>query len=81
MRLFGSAQLALKQAWTRRARIRYLRLACERLTYPPAQLQLFPECEKEKKTSANLIAALDTIRNRFGFDAVRVGRTLNPNLS
>ncbi|MFC1812942.1 hypothetical protein ACFL03_09640 [Thermodesulfobacteriota bacterium] len=74
-RLFSAAKTALKRAWTRRVRIRHLCLVCDRLTYPPAQMELFPEHEKEKKTSDNLIAALDTIRRRFGFSAIRMGRT------
>jgi len=36
---------------------------------------LFVEDEKEKKMSDTLIFALDTIRRRFGFNAIRVGRT------
>jgi DNA polymerase-4 len=75
-RLFAAAKTALRSAWTRRVRIRHLRLICDHLTYPPAQMELFPEHEKEKKAGDNLIAALDTIRRRFGFNAIRVGRTL-----
>jgi DNA polymerase IV len=74
-RLFSAAKTALERAWTRRVRIRNLRVICDRLTYPPAQMALFPEHEKEKKAGDRLIAALDAIRRRFGFNAVRVGRT------
>jgi len=76
-RLFVVAKTALGRAWTRRIRIRHLRLMCDRLTYPPAQLELFPEHEKEKKAGDNLITALDTIRHRFGFNAIRMGRTFS----
>jgi DNA polymerase-4 len=75
-RLFVLAKSALERAWTRRAGIRYLRLICDRLTYPPAQMALFPQDEKENKMTESLIFALDTIRHRFGFNAIRVGRTL-----
>jgi len=75
-RLFAAAKTALKRAWTRRVRIRHLCLVCDRLTYPPAQMTLFPEHEKEKKTGDRLVTALDSIRRRFGFNAIRVGRTL-----
>jgi len=75
--LFAVAGPVLERAWTRRVRIRHLRLICGRLTYPPAQMGLFTEYEEEKKTSDNLIAALDTIRRCFGSDVIRVGRTLN----
>jgi DNA polymerase-4 len=75
-RLFVLAKSALERAWTRRAGIRHLRLICDRLTYPPAQMALFAEDEKENKMSDSLIFALDTVRHRFGFDAIRVGKTL-----
>jgi len=75
-RLFVLAKIALEWAWTRRVGIRHLRLICDRLTYPPAQMALFAEDEKENKMSDTLIFALDTIRHRFGFNAIRVGRRL-----
>ena len=75
-RLFVPAKIALDRAWTRRVGIRHLRLICDRLTYPPAQMALFAEDEKENKMSDTLIFALDTIRHRFGFNAIRMGRTL-----
>ena len=75
-RLFVLAKGALERAWTRRTAIRHLRLVCDRLTYPPAQMALFVQDEKENQMSNSLIFALDTIRRRFGFDAIRVGRTL-----
>jgi DNA polymerase-4 len=75
-RLFVPAKSALERAWTRRAGIRHLRLICDRLTYPPAQMALFAEDENESRMSGPLIFALDAIRRRFGFNAIRVGRTL-----
>jgi DNA polymerase-4 len=75
-RLFVPAKSALERAWTRRAGIRHLRLICDRLTYPPAQMALFAEDENESRMSGPLIFALDAIRHRFGFNAIRVGRTL-----
>jgi DNA polymerase-4 len=74
--LFASTTLALKRAWTRRIRIRNLRLVCDRLTFPPAQRALFTEDEKSHRVHSNLVAALDTIRSRFGDNAIRMGRTL-----
>ena len=73
-RLFAAAKRALERAWRRRIRIRHLRLICDRLIYPPAQIGLFSEFEEEKKTRDNLVAALDTIRRRFGFNAIYTGR-------
>jgi DNA polymerase-4 len=74
--LFVLAKRVLERAWTRRVGIRHLRLVCDRLTYPPAQIALFAQDEKENQMSDPLIFALDTIRRRFGFNAIRVGRTL-----
>jgi DNA polymerase-4 len=42
-RLFELAQGVLGRAWTRRVRIRHLRLCLDRLTFPPAQLDLFAD--------------------------------------
>ncbi len=76
-RIFAVAKLTLKRAWTRRVRLRHLRLICDNLTYPPAQMELFAEDKEEKKKSDNLITALDNIRFRFGATAICVGRTLS----
>ena len=76
-RLFAVAKTALERVWKRRVRIRHLRLICHHLTYPPAQMALFSEHEQEKRKSDNLIFTLDSIRRRYGFNAIRVGRTLN----
>jgi len=72
--LFKAAKFALTLAWTRRVRIRHLRLICNRLAYPPAQLDLFPNGREE--AAGNLMAAVDAIRKRFGVSAVQTGRTL-----
>jgi DNA polymerase-4 len=75
-RLFAAARQALSRAWARRVRIRRLQLICDRLTYPPAQLELFAAEQTHRRRHENLVAALDAVRNRFGDSAVRVGRTL-----
>ena len=74
--LFRLARQALFLAWTRRVRIRHMRLICDQLVFPPAQLALFPERRKEKQKQDNLVTALDRIRDRFGQDMIRMGRTL-----
>jgi DNA polymerase-4 len=76
-RLFVLAKSALERAWTRRAGIRHLRLICDRLTYSPAQMALFAEDEKQNAMSDSLIFALDAVRRRFGFNSIRVGKTMN----
>jgi len=51
-------------------------LICDRLTFPPVQLALFAAERKQKEARDNLIIAIDDIRNRFGNEAVRFGRSL-----
>jgi DNA polymerase-4 len=75
-RLFAEARSALYRAWSRRVRLRNLRLICDRLTYPPAQLSLFAEENAAQRKNDRLIAALDAVRGRFGREALSVGRTL-----
>jgi DNA polymerase-4 len=74
--LFTLAKRALSLAWFRRVRVRHIRLICDRLTFPPAQRELFPAERKENKKRDNLIVAIDRIRQRFGNHSVRMGRTL-----
>ena len=66
--LFEAARRVLFLAWTRRVRIRHLRLVCDRLVFPPAQLALFGD--------DRLIDTLDAVRRRFGGNVLQVGRTL-----
>ena len=74
--LFALAKRALLLAWTRRVRIRHMRLICDRLTFPPAQLDLFPANRRENEKRDNLIGTIDRIRHRFGNDVLRMGRVL-----
>ena len=74
--LFELARRALQLAWMRRVRIRHLRLICDRLIFPPAQLELFAADRKADQKRSGLINAIDTVRDRFGPEALRFGRTL-----
>jgi len=74
--LFQLARRTLLLAWTRRVRIRHVRLICDRLIFPPAQLELFADAQRQTQKRDNLVVAIDSIRHRFGNEAVRVGRTL-----
>ena len=76
MVLFEAARSALYLAWRRRVRIRHLRLACDRLIFPPAQRELFPTEAAADRRRIRLVSALDGIRARFGYEAITVGRTL-----
>jgi DNA polymerase IV len=72
--LFPLARKALHMAWTRRARVRHLRLACERLVYPPTQQPLFAEEAHIQSRHTHLVAAMDRVRERYGSSAVQTGR-------
>ena len=74
--LFTAARTALDRAWVRRVRVRNLRVVCDRLTYPPAQLDLFVEDAAVSQRHDRLMTTLDAIRRRFGPEAVSFGRTL-----
>ncbi|MDJ0762727.1 MAG: hypothetical protein QNJ97_07025 [Myxococcota bacterium] len=76
--IFETAKLALTRAWTRRVRIRHIRLICDRLSPPSAQQALFVEDAAKQKSADSLITALDAIRRRFGPQAIQLGRTLCP---
>jgi len=71
-RLFETGKRVLERAWTRRVRIRHLRLCLDRLTFPPAQLDLFED--RKQSADERLQQSLDAIRGRFGTAAVRFGR-------
>ena len=53
-----------------------MRLVCDRLIFPPAQLELFAADQQANQKRCGLITAIDAIRHRFGNQAVRIGRTL-----
>jgi DNA polymerase-4 len=73
--LFEVAGRALELAWMRRVRVRRLRLVCDRLAFPPAQLALFGDDRQPAEKRDRLISALDAARRRFGADALQFGRT------
>ncbi|WP_457577878.1 DNA polymerase Y family protein [Desulfomarina sp.] len=69
--LHSQAIIALQRAWRRRTRIRSCLLICDRLRKQSPQLPLFPGGEYCRRRE--LLAAMDTIRTRFGEEAVRRG--------
>jgi DNA polymerase-4 len=71
-RLFELAKVVLDRTWTHRVRIRHLRLCLDRLTFPPAQLDLFED--RVQNTDDRLMQSLDAIRDKFGVMAVCYGR-------
>ena len=73
-RLFELAKVVLDRAWARRVRIRHLRLCLDRLTFPPAQLDLFADRSHGHQKDDRLMQSLDEIRGKFGVAAVGFGR-------
>jgi DNA polymerase-4 len=74
--LFAHACRALDLAWTRRVRLRRMTLIGDRLTYPPAQRPLFVSERAAAARQERLMAAMDQVRDRFGDDALAMGRML-----
>jgi DNA polymerase-4 len=64
--LFDCAIKGLRIAWSRRVRLRHLRLRAEGLHNAPAQLELFPEDNRVERRNSALDAAVDSLRGRFG---------------
>jgi DNA polymerase-4 len=73
--LFPFALRSLQLAWRRRVRIRHLRLICDRLAYPPAQIPLFDNDRRIVVRQERIVAAMDRIRERFGQESIQVGKS------
>ena len=71
--LWPVARALLTAGWRRQKAIRLVGVALSRLTTPPAQLSLPLTLERPP-----LGAALDAVRARFGYDAVRLGAVTHP---
>ncbi len=72
--LHKMALAALQRAWTRRTRLRGCRLVCDRLQRRSPQLLLFPKPEGPELGRRRVLAAMDTLRCRFGHGVIGVGR-------
>jgi DNA polymerase-4 len=75
--LFPLARHALRLAWTRRIRIRRIGLVCDRLVYPPAQQLLFIDAPQGLPHQTKMVDVMDRIRDRFGPQAIKMGRVLS----
>ena len=56
-RLFEAARSAFQAAFVRRVRVRHLRLMADGLTFPPAQLELFPQHKRPSPSRRTLGAS------------------------
>lgn len=68
------ADQALARAWLRRGRLRSCRLVCDDLCRQSPQLSLFAEPSGRDRRQAGLLAAMDTIRRRYGHALIATGR-------
>lgn len=74
--LFEVSRSLLDKAWTRRVRLRHVRLTCVQPVHPEAQMELFPENPADREKRDAVIGAIDHIRHRFGRDAIHMGRAM-----
>jgi DNA polymerase-4 len=75
MTMFKKCTRLLDKAWTRRVRIRHMRLICEKLSPKAIQNELFVPRTKENHQTG-LIDTMDKIRKKFGKKAVTAALTL-----
>ena len=72
--LFNVAAFLLKDLYSRRTRVRLLGLTVSKLRSGPFQKGIFEDPETEKRRG--LYRQMDRVRDRYGFDAVRVARSM-----
>jgi DNA polymerase-4 len=70
-RVFATVRGLLKRAWTRKAPIRLVGVALSSLSGPSLQLALFGGESQPRSIGP----AIDVVRARFGYDAIRLGAT------
>lgn len=73
--MFKQCRHQFDRAWTRRVRIRHIRLSCEKFAAPHTQALLFGNPTSHDRHH-RMIAAMDNIRKRFGHNAIKTGLTL-----
>jgi len=61
----------LDDAWTRKMALRLVGVALSNLTGPSSQLDLFADGSRSRPVGP----AIDAVRERFGYDAIRLGTT------
>jgi DNA polymerase-4 len=75
MAAFTSCLVLLNRAWTRRVRVRHMRLICEKSVPALIQATLFSLDTKETKQTT-LARTMDKIRSKFGNGAITPALTL-----
>ncbi len=75
--LFEVSRRLLRKAWTRRVRLRRIRLSCIKAVQPESQMELFPGMQARAEKRSALSHAVDRVRERFGRKAVCTARTMH----
>ncbi len=75
MAMFKHLVPLLYKAWTRRTRIRHMRMICHKLCAPETQMEIFSTKPKAQKQNS-LVTTMDKIRARFGPKAIKAGLAL-----
>jgi len=71
--IYRHAMELLRQNWQRRVRIRLIGIHLSQFEPDTGQLELFPDPQQTKYR--DLYEKLDQVRERFGFDSVRAGKS------
>lgn len=69
--VYAAARQLLAEAWTRRRALRLVGVALANLSGPSRQLGLFEDDRGHRPVAS----AIDAVRARFGYDAIRLGTT------
>lgn len=76
--MFRQCTRLLEKAWTRRIRVRHMRLICRKLAPPAVQAQLFTR--QPDPSASNLLAGtMDKIKKKFGKNAILPALALAEN--
>jgi len=75
LRIYSVVERLFREAGERRVGIKWMNLTCEGLTETRGQLEMFTEAGVTEGEN-DLQKALDTVRGRYGMDAVRLGKTM-----
>jgi len=73
--LYAPLEAAFLKACRRRVRVRFMKIWFRDFSTPSAQLSLFAFAPHEEKKKAQVIRALDCIREKHGEERIRYGRT------
>ncbi len=72
--LYGEAVALLRRHWNKRRKVRLLGIAASQLVEAPAQLSLLGQLERDRHEK--LAQAADSVRDRFGQDAISPAKSM-----